>query len=77
MSELRLIHGFHAVTSSLRQRAGLSPTGHAPVHEARVLRETNFRSQSESLHHAGAESFEQCICLGNQFKHQRNSFGVL
>ena len=40
---------------------GLSPPGHAAVNELRIVGEKRVRAEAQTLHHAGAEPFDEAV----------------
>jgi len=61
----------------LRQRAFLTPAGHAAIDEARVARLHHVRPQPKPLHHARAKAFDQRVGVGKQIEHLRDGSPVL
>ena len=53
---------------SLSKRAILSPTGHPRIDQPLVRSEQLVRPQTQPLHHAGAEPFDQNISIGSRFE---------
>src|SRR5262249_17169098 len=59
------------------ERPVLPEAGHAPVHEARVARETGLGPEAEPLHHAGTESLEQPVGPFAKAQNGVGAFGSL
>jgi len=57
------------VAGGLRQRAFLTPSGHAAIHQARVARLHQFGPEPEPFHHAGTKAFDQRVGMAEQFEH--------
>ena len=53
----------------LRQRAFLTPSGHAAIDEARVTCQHDVRAESQPLHHAGTKALDQRVGMFKQIKH--------
>ena len=63
--------------AALRQRAFLAPAGHAAIDQLWIAREHDVRAEAETLHHAGAEAFDQRVGAGEQVEHLRDGGLVL
>ena len=61
----------------LGHRAVLAPTRHAPVHEPRIAREANVRTEPQPFHHAGTEAFDERVRSGDEFEHGRDAIRIL
>lgn len=65
------------MAGSLRQRAFLTPSGHAAIDEFFVAAEHDIGPEAETLHHAGAIAFDQRIGAVEQRQHLRDAGFVL
>ena len=65
------------VTGLLRDRALLSPSGHAGVDEARIDCAAGLGPKPEPLRHAGSIALDQRIGLGHELQHRRDRSGLL
>ena len=65
------------MAGGVRQRAFLAPTGHAAIDQLWIAREHDIGAEAETLHHAGAETFDQRVRTGKQVEHLRDGGFVL
>jgi hypothetical protein len=65
------------VPGLVRQRAGLSPPGHAGVNQRRIARHQHLRPKAQSLRHAGTEAFDQTIRGLNELRDDLDAFRLL
>ena len=49
------------VAGRARERAGLPPSGHAPIDERRVALKADVGAEPQALHHARAKAFDEHI----------------
>ena len=56
------------MSRSMRQRAGLSPSRHAPVNQLRIAGERDIRPETVALHDAGSETLDQPISFLDQLQ---------
>ena len=64
------------VPRRVRQWAGLAPTRHAAVNQARIECQTSLWAQAQTLHHTGAKTFDQGVRFGDDFQHCGQRRGV-
>src|SRR5262249_39151862 len=65
------------VPGRVGERPVLAPASHPSIHEPRVSGEEGLRTQSQALHHTGAESLDQRVGPLNQFERDLSAFLAL
>ena len=62
---------------SVGDGAVLSPACHAAVDQSGIGTQAFIRAESESFHHSGPKSLDQCVCLFDEAYHDVTTFGLL
>ncbi len=65
------------MAGGLRQRAFLTPSGHAAINQTRIARLHHVRPEPQPFHHAGAKAFDQRVGMSEQIKYLRDRSLVL
>jgi len=60
------------MTGGLRQRALLTPSGHAAIDQPRIARLHHVRPEPQALHHAGTKTLDQGVGIGQEVEHLRD-----
>lgn len=65
------------MSGRLRQGTDLSPTGRAAIDQTRIPFEASVRPQTQSLHDAGPEAFDQHVGRSDETERGLDGFGLL